>query len=74
MKKRISCIVLSLLLVLCFVPTTVMAIDGEPNNDTISESKLTFFSLTIKPILGSTVGVVPDNSGVASQFLKWIVL
>ena len=56
MKKRISCIVLSLLLVLCFVPTTVMA-EGE--------DKISAINLEIKPILGAKVlGEYGNDGGI----------
>ena len=56
MKKRISCIVLSLLLVLCLVPATIMA-EGEIP----TESKVTSIEATIKPILGANIGTYGTN-------------
>ena len=63
MKKRISCIVLSLLLVLCFVPTTVMA-QGNGTN----KSEVTSISLNVKPILGATVG--GNNFNITTTYVS----
>ena len=56
MKKRISCIVLSLLLVLCLVPVMVMAEEKRP-----TVSKVTSIEANIKPILGANIGAYGTN-------------
>ena len=56
MKKYISCIVLSLLLILCLVPATIIAEEERP-----TVSGITSIEVNIKPILGANIGTYGTN-------------
>ena len=62
MKKHITYIVLALLLAVCLTPTTVMA-QGEET------SEVTSIEVTIKPILGATVGT-SSTQNIAATHIK----
>ena len=62
MKKHITYIVLALLLAICLVPATVMAEEE-------GTSEVTSIEVTIKPILGATVGT-SSTQNIAATHIK----
>ncbi len=55
MKKHLSYIIIAILLVLCLVPTTVMAEDPEPSTSGPTYFEATSINFVVEPILGNNV-------------------